>query len=156
MEIDFNDETGMISNEHMELVKQLLLYAAEQEDISPEAEVSISFVNDDEIHRLNKQFRQIDRPTDVLSFALEEQVEGELAITGAALPVVLGDIIISVDKITEQAEQYNHSFTRELGFLTVHGLLHLIGYDHMNKEDEQKMFTRQEEILNDFGLSRKG
>ncbi|WP_066192913.1 rRNA maturation RNase YbeY [Gracilibacillus timonensis] len=155
MEIDFYDETASISTELQEILTQLLLYAAEFEGISDTAELSVSFVDNEEIHRLNKQFRAMDRPTDVLSFALEETGAEELIIKGADMPVVLGDIIISVDKTAEQAEQYQHSFKRELGFLAVHGLLHLIGYDHMDKEEEEKMFTRQEEILNGFGLSRE-
>ncbi|WP_130859819.1 rRNA maturation RNase YbeY [Gracilibacillus phocaeensis] len=155
MEIDFYDETASISTELQEILTQLLLYAAEFEGISDTAELSVSFVDNEEIHRLNKQFRAMDRPTDVLSFALEETGAEELIIKGADMPVVLGDIIISVDKTAEQAEQYQHSFKRELGFLAVHGLLHLIGYDHMDKAEEEKMFTRQEEILNGFGLSRE-
>ncbi|MDP4137699.1 MAG: rRNA maturation RNase YbeY, partial [Bacillota bacterium] len=93
-------------------------------------------------------------PTDVISFALEEDGEGEVEIIGADMPPVLGDIIISVDKAREQAEEYGHSLMRELGFLTVHGFLHLLGYDHMTEEEEKEMFTKQKEILNRYGLSR--
>ncbi|WP_058307415.1 rRNA maturation RNase YbeY [Gracilibacillus massiliensis] len=153
MEMDFYDETKKVSTDHMKLIEDLLAFAAEQENISPDAELSISFVDNDEIKKLNRQYREIDRPTDVLSFALQEGEE--LEILGADIPLMLGDIIISVDKAEEQANEYNHSFSRELGFLALHGFLHLLGYDHMNSEEEKKMFLRQEEILNGFGLSRE-
>ncbi|WP_163581193.1 rRNA maturation RNase YbeY [Gracilibacillus saliphilus] len=155
MEIDFHDETEKVSEEHLDLISQLLTYAAKQENIAVDSELSISFVNNDEIQQLNKQYRELDKPTDVLSFALEEEVDQEIRIIGADIPVTLGDIIISVDKADEQALEYNHSLSRELGFLALHGFLHLLGYDHMNEEDERKMFSRQEEILNGFGLSRE-
>ncbi|QGH34966.1 rRNA maturation RNase YbeY [Gracilibacillus salitolerans] len=155
MELDFYDETEKVSQEHFDLITQLLSYAAKHENIGLDSELSISFVDNDEIQLLNKQYRGLDNPTDVLSFALEEEAEEEIRITGADIPVALGDIVISVDKANEQAFEYNHSFSRELGFLALHGFLHLLGYDHMNDEDEKKMFSRQEEILNGFGLSRE-
>ncbi|WP_184244800.1 rRNA maturation RNase YbeY [Gracilibacillus halotolerans] len=153
MHIDFLDETGDITKEQQELLLNVLQLASNMEEIPKDAEVSISFVSDEEIHRLNKEYRQIDQPTDVLSFALEEG-EDNYSIEGNEIPRMLGDIIVSVDKAKEQAETYNHSFNRELAFLTVHGFLHLLGYDHMSDEDEKKMFSRQEEILHEFGLKR--
>ena len=153
MHIDFLDETGDITKEQQELLLNVLQLASNMEEIPKDAEVSISFVSDEEIHRLNKEYRQIDQPTDVLSFALEEG-EDDYSIEGNEIPRMLGDIIVSVDKAKEQAETYNHSFNRELAFLTVHGFLHLLGYDHMSDEDEKKMFSRQEEILHEFGLKR--
>ncbi|MGN8645516.1 rRNA maturation RNase YbeY [Gracilibacillus sp. HCP3S3_G5_1] len=155
MEIDFYDETKKVSQEHIQLISQLLSYAAKQENIEENAELSISFVDNNEIQHLNNQYRGLDQPTDVLSFALEEAADDEMDIAGADIPLALGDIIISVDKTNEQAAEYNHSFSRELGFLALHGFLHLLGYDHMSEEDEKKMFSRQEEILNGFGLSRE-
>ncbi|GAE91161.1 metal-dependent hydrolase [Gracilibacillus boraciitolerans JCM 21714] len=155
MEIDFQDETKRVTSAHLTLINDLLNYTAEKELVASHAELSIIFVDNKEIQKLNNQYRNIDRPTDVLSFALEEDVDGEIEISGIDLPLILGDVIISVDKAEEQAEEYNHSFTRELGFLALHGFLHLLGYDHMEKEDEKKMFGRQEEILNGFGLSRE-
>jgi probable rRNA maturation factor len=85
---------------------------------------------------------------------MEELGEGEIELIGEELPRVLGDIIISIPKAEEQAKEYGHSFIRELGFLSVHGFLHLLGYDHMEKEEEEKMFSRQKEILDDHGLTR--
>lgn len=151
--IDFLDETNKVSDEHIQLVDNLLQHAAKMENIE-NAEVSITFVTNEEIHRINREYRQKDAPTDVISFALEELGEGEVEIVGQDLPRVLGDIIISIDRTKEQAEEYGHSFERELGFLAVHGLLHLLGYDHMTEEDEKVMFGKQEEILSSFGLGR--
>ena len=110
---------------------------------------NIIIVDNDYIHKLNKEYRGIDRPTDVISFALEDEIDNvKLDFR------VLGDIYISLDKTNEQAKLYNHSFLRELSFLTIHGLLHLLGYDHMNKEEEEIMFKKQEDLLNKFGITR--
>ena len=112
---------------------------------------SITFVSDEKIWELNKTYRNVDRPTDVISFAFEDNPD-EFALSTR----VLGDIFISIPRMQEQAVFYGHSEKRELSFLTVHGLLHLLGYDHMTKEDEQKMFSLQEEILDEERISREG
>ena len=101
------------------------------------------------MQEINKEYRGIDRPTDVISFALEDSEGVELENYR-----ILGDIYISIDKVKEQAKEYGHSEKRELAFLTVHGFLHLLGYDHMEKEEEKIMFGKQEEILNGFGITR--
>lgn len=155
MHIDFHDETNSVTEEYVDLIQQLLTYAAKEEGVTQESELSINFVDNREIQIINRNYRQIDRPTDVISFALEEMGEGELEIIGEDIPLILGDIVISIDKAKEQAEEYNHGLERELGFLTLHGFLHLLGYDHMKEVDEKKMFARQEELLNGFGLSRE-
>jgi len=154
LNIDFLDETGVVQEAHIELVEKLLQHAAKLEEIEPESEVSVTFVDNDAIHEINKQYRDKDQPTDVISFAMEEMGDGEVQIVGEGIPRILGDIIISTDRTKEQAEEYGHSFERELGFLAVHGFLHLLGYDHMNEDDEKKMFGRQDEILKTFGLDR--
>lgn len=110
--------------------------------------MSIIIVDNKTIHEINKQYRNIDRETDVISFALEEGETIEEPVK------TLGDIYISIDKVYEQAKEYNHSVKRELFFLVTHGFLHLLGYDHMNKEDEEKMFSLQEEILDSYGVKR--
>ena len=110
---------------------------------------SIIFVGNDEIQKLNREYRGIDRITDVISFALEDnadEIKSDMRI--------LGDIYICIPRMIEQAESYGHSEKRELSFLTVHGLLHLLGYDHMEKSDEEKMFSLQELILNEEGITR--
>jgi probable rRNA maturation factor len=110
---------------------------------------NIIFVDNEYIHKLNLEYRGIDRPTDVISFALED----DKSFINMDFRV-LGDIYISVDKAHEQAESYGHSLKREISFLTIHGLLHLLGYDHMVKEDEEKMFGLQELILHEAGIER--
>lgn len=152
--IDFIDETNEVDEDNIELLEGLLNFTAEKENISENTELSVTFVNNQRIHEINKEYRKIDRPTDVISFAMEELGEGEIPITNADMPRILGDIIISIEKTREQAEEYGHSFTRELGFLAVHGFLHLLGYDHETEEDETKMFSKQKDILNEFGLQR--
>lgn len=155
LEIEYNDETGELSENQIQQILELLTLAAEMENITEESELSLTFVTNEKIHQINKEYRGVDRPTDVISFALEESVEEEIEIIGApSMPRILGDIIISIPKAKEQAMEYGHSFMRELGFLAVHGFLHLLGYDHGTKEEEKEMFTKQEKILTQFGLSR--
>ncbi|MRG86628.1 rRNA maturation RNase YbeY [Salinibacillus xinjiangensis] len=155
MHIDFLDETKEVTEEHIDLLNRLLKFSAEQEEISHQAEMSVTFVNNEQIQMINRNYRQKDQPTDVISFAMQDEVEGEMEIIGEEGPLLLGDIIISIEKAKEQAKEYQHSFERELGFLAVHGFLHLLGYDHMEEADEKKMFAKQEEYLNEFGLKRK-
>jgi len=110
---------------------------------------NVIIVDNEEIHKINKEYRGIDRPTDVISFALEDDdtfIKTEQRI--------LGDIYISIDKAIEQANEYGHKLLRELCFLTIHGILHLLGYDHMEKADEEIMFGLQERILSEYGIER--
>ena len=110
---------------------------------------SIIFVSEEEIQTINKTYRQIDKVTDVISFAFEDNKDDFMLENR-----VLGDIYICIPRMISQAKEYGHSETRELSFLVVHGLLHLLGYDHMNKEDEEKMFGLQKEILDEEGITR--
>jgi len=154
LSIDWIDETGEVTDEQIQTLEQLLCYAAEVEQVPDGAEVSVSFVDNEQIQIINRDYRGKDQPTDVISFALEEMGEGEIEIIGADIPPVLGDIIISVPKAKEQATEYGHSLMRELGFLAVHGFLHLLGYDHETEEEEKEMFAKQEQILEKYGLKR--
>lgn len=154
MQIDFDDRTSMLTNEYVTLLTQLLLYAAKEERIPGNAELSVSIVNNNEIRELNRIYRNKDQVTDVLSFALQDDVEDKDDIRESGIPLILGDIIISLDKAKEQAVEYKHSLKRELGFLTVHGLLHLLGYDHMDEVAEREMFSKQNDLLTKFGLER--
>lgn len=154
MHIDFDDRTTSLSDEQINLLTELLVFAAKEEAIPPDAELSISIVNNKEIKNLNNIYRDKNQITDVLSFALQDDIEDEIGIKDASIPLILGDIIISLDKATDQAIEYNHSLNRELGFLSVHGLLHLLGYDHMNQVEEREMFDKQNELLTKFGLER--
>lgn len=110
---------------------------------------NVIIVDNEEIHKINKEYRNIDRPTDVISFALEDD-DTFIKIDKR----ILGDIYISIDKAKEQAEEYGHTLLRELCFLTIHGILHLLGYDHMEKDEEEIMFELQERILTEYGIKR--
>lgn len=149
--IDFTDHTNLVKDEWYNQIEDLINFAKEKENIHEDAELSVTFVDKNEIQEINKNYRDKDKVTDVISFALEED---EPNIVGLDIPRVLGDIIICTDVAKEQAGSYGHSFERELGFLALHGFLHLLGYDHMNEEDEKEMFGRQKEILNAYGLTR--
>lgn len=153
MNIDFQDQTSQITEEEKNILEKLILFTAQSEKIPENAEVSISFVDNEEIKALNNQYRNYDEVTDVLSFGMDED-RTNLNHNTVNVPIALGDIVIAVDRAREQAEAYNHSLMRELGFLTVHGLLHLLGYDHIEKEDEKLMFGKQTDILDAFGLER--
>jgi probable rRNA maturation factor len=155
LSIDFIDETEQLSERDTELIQGILNFAASKEEVEGNSEVSVTFVSNERIREINREYRHKDQPTDVISFALEELGEDEIEIVGGDMPRVLGDIIISVERAKEQAEEYNHSFSRELGFLSLHGFLHLLGYDHIEEEDEKKMFQRQKDILDEYGLTRE-
>lgn len=116
------------------------------------AEVSITLTNDAQIHEINKNYRHVDKPTDVISFALQESVE-PLITDGPAINM-LGDIIISVERARIQASDYGHSLRRELVFLTVHGMLHLLGYDHQEENERHEMEEEQRRIMKILGISR--
>lgn len=108
----------------------------------------IIITNNEEVRKLNREYRGIDNYTDVISFALEDYEDIKTDVR------LLGDIYISLDKIKEQSKNYGHSFLREFSFLSIHGLLHLLGYDHMKKEDEKVMFSLQEELLDEYKITR--
>lgn len=158
MELDLYDETNRITIEQKELVNSLLEFAGNHLELPDDTEMSVTFVEDDAIQKINKTYRGKDQSTDVISFAIEDEVEDELTINfddlEEPMPRNIGDIIISVDKTASQANEYGHSFDRELGFLALHGFLHLNGYDHMDPEDEKEMFGLQKEILEAYGLKR--
>ncbi|WP_144547720.1 rRNA maturation RNase YbeY [Bacillus sp. X1(2014)] len=152
--IDCIDETETLTEEQMLEIERVINFAAKKQDVEEHSEVSVTFVSNERIQEINREYRDKDKPTDVISFAMEELGEGEMELVGSDMPRVLGDIIISVPKAIEQAEEYGHPFLRELGFLAVHGFLHLLGYDHMTEEEEKEMFTLQKDILDEYGLKR--
>ena len=117
------------------------------------AEVSVTLTDNVYIHELNMKYRNIDRPTDVLSFALNEGDEPEI-VDGSGINM-LGDIIISVERATEQAAEYEHSIEREIAFLTVHGMLHLLGYDHMEEVDRVEMRKEEDHVMAKLGIGRE-
>ena len=116
------------------------------------AEVSVTLTNDAYIHEINRQYRGVDRPTDVISFALMESEEPEILDDPAG--DVLGDLVISLERARAQAEEYGHSYLRELSFLTVHGMLHLLGYDHMEEEERLEMEEEQRYVMEELGIRR--
>lgn len=144
----FNETDKDLINEIAKLY-ELLEFTLKREKLE-NVEFNIIFVDSKTIHEINKTYRNVDRVTDVISFALEDNKTIELDHR------LLGDIYICIEKAEEQAKEYGHSFLRELAFLTIHGLLHLLGYDHMEKEEEKIMFQKQEDILNEFGIRREG
>jgi probable rRNA maturation factor len=152
--IDCIDETKELTDEQMLEIERIINFAAKKQGIEEHSEVSVTFVSNERIQEINREYRAKDIATDVISFAMEELGEGEIALVGVEMPRVLGDIIISIPKAKEQAEEYGHSFLRELGFLALHGFLHLLGYDHMTEDEEKEMFTLQKELLNEYGLTR--
>lgn len=158
VEIINNQTEKLISEENNQLIELVIQTVAELEEVI-DGEVVVTLVDEQAIHELNLQYRGIDRPTDVLSFAMNEQDEEELDFIfddedDMDVPNMLGDIIISIPRVISQAEDYGHSFERELGFLTVHGFLHLIGYDHNTEDEEKIMFGKQEVVLEKIKLFR--
>lgn len=163
LQLAWNNEQDKleIGQDLINILESLLLKAGVAENVN-EGEVALTFVDDERIHELNLEYRGIDRPTDVLSFAMNDSVDGEPEISYEleegesldGLTDVLGDIIISVDRAQAQSIEYGHSLERELGFLFVHGFLHLLGYDHQNDEAEAEMFSKQEAVLTEVGLVR--
>lgn len=133
----------------LETVKDVLNYAIKKERLE-NVIFNVILVDNNYIHELNKNYRNIDRETDVITFALEDEKD-MVAPDGER---VLGDVYISIDKARSQAEEYGHSLLRELSFLAIHGFYHLLGYDHMTVEEEKVMFAKQEEVLHECKIER--
>ena len=134
-------------------MRKVLGKAAELYGLSEGVEVGVTFLDDAAIQELNRDYRDKDRPTDVLSFALNEGDEPE--IVDAPEEELLGDILISLETTARQAEEYGHTLERELAYLTVHGMLHLLGYDHMKKKDKKVMRKQEEAVLREMDLSEE-
>lgn len=120
----------------------------------PQAEVSVILVSDDYIRELNLEYRGLDEPTDVLSFAMADEATCTAAVLPKDAPELLGDIYISIERTLEQAKEYNHKLVRELCYLAVHGLLHLLGFDHQTTEETADMLAEEEKMLAEFSLGR--
>ncbi len=163
MEKETDFETGF---DYKKLLKKVVAKSIELENCPYECEVNITFTDDNGIRVLNRDFRGLDVPTDVLSFPMAEYTvpadfsmrEEDGAVASYFNPesgeLLLGDIVISLERADEQAKQYGHSLKREVCFLTAHSMLHLMGYDHMEEEDRKVMEDKQEEILNALGITR--
>lgn len=135
--------------DELETVRKVLDFAVKKENLE-NVDFNVIIVREDYIHELNKNYRNIDRVTDVITFALED----DDTVLNASSRRVLGDVYICLDRAKSQAIEYQHSFLREICFLAVHGFYHLLGYDHQTKEEEEVMFTKQEEVLSGCGIKR--
>ena len=165
MYIEIVDETGQVSEKIIKQTQDILEFAA-QKTGKEQKEMAVTFVSNERSHELNLEYRDTDRPTDVISLEYKPELDiavdeedlldhPELAEMLEDFDAYIGELFISVDKAREQAEEYGHSFERELGFLAVHGFLHINGYDHYTPEEEAEMFGLQEEILTAYGLTRE-
>lgn len=150
-----NDQNIIVIPEKLEqLLNDGLNAVAKLHGLGEHEEVDITIVTDEEIHALNRDYRNVDRATDVLSFALDED-GGEPELVGGPEVHLLGDIIISAETAMRQAEEFGHGLEREIVYLAVHGLLHLLGYDHMQEEDKVVMRAKEEEALREIKLSEE-
>lgn len=160
MDLEIYDETnGQVSGDQKKLIKNVLDFAAKKIGLKANTEMSVTMVKNDRIQEINRDYRKVDRATDVISFAIEDENDDEFPVMmsdemKSEIPENIGDIFVSIDKVNEQADFLGHSVDRELGFLIVHGFLHLNGYDHMKPEDEKVMFDLQRKILNEYGLKK--
>ena len=140
------------------IVKKVLDKCFEEEGLlDSKLIMTITFTTPEEIRKINKKYRKIDKATDVLSFPMFEKDELDEKIKNGDFPYedVLGDVIISIEKVREQAEEYGHSFERELSYMLVHGFYHLMGYDHIKEEDKKEMRPKEEKILNELKITRE-
>lgn len=159
MDLEIYDDTKNVPEEKIKLIEDILNFAGSYLKLPENTEMSVTLMDNEHIHEINKKYRGVDKPTDVISFAIEEDDPDEVPIILPEdeefdIPKNIGDIMVSMDKVKEQAEYLGHSEDRELGFLVVHGFLHLNGYDHMKEEDEKEMFGLQRKILDSYGLTR--
>ncbi|MTK11396.1 MAG: rRNA maturation RNase YbeY [Clostridiaceae bacterium] len=163
--IDNRQDKICVSEELEGTIESVIEYALKEEEVNIPCEVSVVFVDNEEIREINKENRNIDKATDVLSFPMLEYPEGSVFkdvylnhkfhvsdLDNGNL--ILGDIVLSLEKAEEQRKEFGHSFLREAAYLTVHSVLHLLGYDHMEEEEKNVMRKREEEILNKFHLTR--
>ncbi len=151
MEVAIDNRQSKVAygDELEKLIMDAIEMSLNLEGIMVDVEISVSLVDNDEIHRLNREYRNMDKPTDVLSFPLHEDLENMIP------PICLGDIVISLEKALEQAKEYNHSYGREVAFLTVHSMFHLMGYDHDTEENTKQMRQKEEEVLQALGILRE-
>ena len=146
VEVELIDETGATSAGHLGLLRDVATRALTGEGLEGAYQVTLTIVPDARIRQLNREHRGIDKVTDVLSFPLTDQ-DGASFVLPPAAPTHLGDVVVALEQARRQAALYEHSFERELAYLTAHGILHLLGYDHEDEEDKVQMRAREEEIL---------
>jgi probable rRNA maturation factor len=149
VEVELVDETGATASDHLELVRDRALRALQREGLAGDYQVTLTIVSDRRIRELNREHRGVDRVTDVLSFPLASQ-DGAAFVLPPSEPTHLGDVVVALEQARRQAARYGHSFERELAYLTAHGILHLLDYDHEAEADRARMRAREEEILADL------
>ena len=165
MYIEMTDETGQVSPDMEKQILDLVSFAAKRIE-KDDKEMAITFVDNERIHQINLEYRSMDRPTDVVSLEYKPELsiqinpadleaDPDLALMMEDFDSYIGELYISIEKAKEQAQEYGHSYEREMGFLAVHGFLHINGYDHYSPEEEAEMFGLQEEILTAYGLTRE-
>jgi len=147
-----------VTDEHINIISKCIEASLRYENITHDCEISLTVTDNENIREINAESRNINSATDVLSFPMLDAENGKLNISKEDFSdgfLLLGDIVMSFERAKEQADEFGHSFEREIGFLTVHSMLHLLGYDHeLSEEDENIMFSKQEEILNSINLTR--
>ena len=156
--IENEQNSHEFTKELEDLIRLVCDKALSYEGFEEDAQISVTIVDNEQIQEINKEHRDIDAPTDVLSFPMlefDEDGNACLEYDFDGEEVVLGDIVINMDRAIEQAEAYGHSLKREIAFLTAHSMLHLLGYDHMEPDEETEMFKKQEEILVSLGITRE-
>lgn len=132
-----------VTDDNENAIKKAVGAALKEEGLQGDFEVSVSFVTNEEIKELNREYRNVDSETDVLSFPMDDEFDGV---------IILGDIVLSTQKIIEQANDFNHSLEREIIYLTVHSMLHLLGYDHMSNDEKNEMRAKEKEIMKDLKI----
>lgn len=153
IEINY-DEIDELPKEE-KLIKTVIQTVLKEESVIQDLEIYVTLTNNEKIHKINKETRNVDRPTDVLSFPMFEREEIPMLKEASKEEAdILGDIVVSIEKVKEQAKEYGHSFERELAYLVTHGMLHLLGYDHMIEEEKSQMRKREEEILEILQITR--
>jgi len=141
------------NEEYVELAEKVIKRCFEEENLDKKLYINIILTNPENIRKINNEYRNIDKETDVLSFPMFEQEEIQ-NLENSVIEEVLGDIVISIERVKEQAEEYGHSFDREFSYMLVHGFYHLMGYDHMEENEKQKMRSKEENILNKLNITR--
>lgn len=163
--IDNRQDKIEVNDELKTIIEQVIEYTLKEENVNVDFEVSVIFIDNEEIRGINSEQRNIDKVTDVLSFPMLDYPKGkvykDIYLEYEFKPIdldegriVLGDVVLSLEIAKEQSVEYGHSFIRECAYLTVHSILHLLGYDHMEEEEKKKMREREEDILNKFHISR--
>lgn len=163
--VDNRQEKLEVTEEFVDKLKSVIEFALKEEEVNIKCEVSLLFVDNEEIKQINKDTRRIDRETDVLSFPMLEyeykkvfkEIYKDYKFSPADFDgeeLVLGDIVLSLEKALEQSQEFNHSYEREASYLVVHSVLHLLGYDHMEDDEKNIMRSREEEILNKLNIKR--